>query len=956
VAARHRSGVWAVGYNGTILETENGGQDWQVQESGSRAWLMAVQFVDTQHGRVVGNNGTILTTDNGGQDWQVQQSGSPASLMAVQFVDTQRGWAVGENGTILVTDNGGQVWRGQESGSREWLLAVQFVDAQRGWAVGDNGTILVTDNGGQVWRGQQSGSRERLRAVQFVDALRGWAVGSKGTILMTENGGQNWSPPLYKKGLAPWYYLSWLVIAGFLVPVLRRPKPQIVQAKSIANVAISDRPLRSGDPDPLHFQAIAQGLSRFLRNKNSEPPVTIAVTGKWGSGKSSLMNLLSDDLKRFGTKAVWFNAWHHQRQSQVLAALLENIRKQAIPSWLIPAGWSFRVRLLWQRGWQQKSLMFFVLAMLSATVAYLSTGDNFNKARLEFRKVVSSQSVELTRTSLDKIKQNFEVKGKPQDWVILAPLLQANEGKVYASKKSMYVSLVTQASDKQKKPLDNNKYEILLHAQQAGIIAKLLRGQKDIGHDLGSILGGVLGPLFTLLLVFGTIWKNVGAFGLNPSVLLKSINGKSNAKQLRDQSSFRHQFAKEFEDVTRALKPYQMVIIIDDLDRCNPDAVLEVLEAVNFLVSSGECYVVLGMDMDMVRSCVGLGYERLAEELVYEMNHETDDPKQKAKENRRDFARHYLEKLVNIEVPIPAPDSEQSRELLTPAQAVESTPPSLRQRVGAFVPGFICGLVPVAFMLVAVFFGLMINYYVIGTAKPVDPFIQQSIVVAETNNTQLADSSEKPVSEKPGGASDNKPDEGNGKAGFTPGNSADYGWHHGYPVFMVLLLAALWMGIRRPDIVVTDSRDFKQALNIWYKVIAHYSKTPRSMKRFINRVRYLAMFQSDGSVADALRHRVDKLWKRIWDLHLAEQTRHVYRIPEPILVALGAIYLGNPKFFTGDVEELHNKLKALPNILPADATNELRILYSTTVTQHSKLYPWPPTVDQIREFLERCEG
>ena len=53
-------------------------------------------------GWAVGQDGTILATQNGGETWQPQTSGTPKSLLSVQFAaDWQRGWAVGQDGTIL---------------------------------------------------------------------------------------------------------------------------------------------------------------------------------------------------------------------------------------------------------------------------------------------------------------------------------------------------------------------------------------------------------------------------------------------------------------------------------------------------------------------------------------------------------------------------------------------------------------------------------------------------------------------------------------------------------------------------------------------------------------------------------------------------------------------------------------------------------------------------------------
>jgi len=49
----------------------------------------------------VGVNGTILHTEDGGSTWKQQNSGTGEALDGVVFVSPQSGWAVGGNGTIL---------------------------------------------------------------------------------------------------------------------------------------------------------------------------------------------------------------------------------------------------------------------------------------------------------------------------------------------------------------------------------------------------------------------------------------------------------------------------------------------------------------------------------------------------------------------------------------------------------------------------------------------------------------------------------------------------------------------------------------------------------------------------------------------------------------------------------------------------------------------------------------
>jgi hypothetical protein len=69
------------------------------------------------------------------------------------------------------------------------------------------------------------------------------------------------------------------------------------------------------------------------------------------------------------------------------------------------------------------------------------------------------------------------------------------------------------------------------------------------------------------------------------------------------QLGFRHKFAKEFDAAGRALRSRSnpgLVIFIDDLDRCTPSNLMEVLESINFLATAGPCFIILGMDDDKV--------------------------------------------------------------------------------------------------------------------------------------------------------------------------------------------------------------------------------------------------------------------------------------------------------------------------------------------------------------------
>ena len=194
--------AWAVGNQGTMILTTDGGENWSLQNSGTANTLNAVCFTDVNTGWTVGQVGLILHTGNGGIDWITQNSGTSNNLQSVFFIDTNIGWVVGSNGSILNTTDGGLNWINQNSGTSSWLYAVCFIDDNHGWASGSNGTILHTTDGGGSWTAQSSGTLEYLFSIQFMDNSTGWAVGMGGTILHTSNGGNSWT--VQNSGTASW--------------------------------------------------------------------------------------------------------------------------------------------------------------------------------------------------------------------------------------------------------------------------------------------------------------------------------------------------------------------------------------------------------------------------------------------------------------------------------------------------------------------------------------------------------------------------------------------------------------------------------------------------------------------------------------------------------------------------------------------------------------------------------
>lgn len=186
---------FAVGSTNIVLKTTNGGAEWinqnlvigVVGDYGPN--LNCVSFADANNGIIV--DGGILRTTNGGSDWE-QQNYYNLGINSVSFADSNTGIIVGNSGKIMRTTNSGASWTEQVNVTTEDLYDISFCNSDNGIAVGYNGTIIKTTNGGIDWQKVSSGTSTSLYGIFFIDINNAVTVGNNGIILQTTNGGTTW--------------------------------------------------------------------------------------------------------------------------------------------------------------------------------------------------------------------------------------------------------------------------------------------------------------------------------------------------------------------------------------------------------------------------------------------------------------------------------------------------------------------------------------------------------------------------------------------------------------------------------------------------------------------------------------------------------------------------------------------------------------------------------------------
>lgn len=125
--------------------------------------LRDIHCVNKDTAVAVGDNGYIVRTTNGGSYWDSIYSTTTSTLYKITFVNDTIGYVCGKNGTVLKTVNSGLTWTNIGISTSLNFLSMSFINQDTGWIVGgnieyypyyffgDKGIVIKTCNGGESW-------------------------------------------------------------------------------------------------------------------------------------------------------------------------------------------------------------------------------------------------------------------------------------------------------------------------------------------------------------------------------------------------------------------------------------------------------------------------------------------------------------------------------------------------------------------------------------------------------------------------------------------------------------------------------------------------------------------------------------------------------------------------------------------------------------------------------------
>jgi peptidoglycan hydrolase-like protein with peptidoglycan-binding domain len=369
--------------------------------------------------------------------------------------------------------------------------------------------------------------------------------------------------------------------------------------------------------DLLGFKPLVQALHALMNDKRTKLPLAIGVTAPWGGGKSSLMRQLedllthpppeaADDAPRWYT--VWFDAWKYGKSERLWAALAKAIYEQAQRDMPKRKRAQFRRRVERKR----QGLLPFLIRGLGPAVVAGGAG-------------------------LYALAANAPEAGGPLLTGSLAAFI-ASTGRYWGALSQPFKRAIDSYSSSPSVP-DQLGFTPEADAAVTKMIEVLL-AQEIAPKDLDEEAIGKLPP-------FQRPW-------IRRQQRLRSKRAEAGTAWLRLRRHVAEAWARVRRFWAPERKPWKpqnsLAFFVDDLDRCAPDQVVEVVNAINQIfnsVNGRRCVFVLGMDRDVVAASIEVVYRDTIATLA---GHHS--------ELRTGFGLQFLAKLVQLSVAIPRPGDE----------------------------------------------------------------------------------------------------------------------------------------------------------------------------------------------------------------------------------------------------------------------------------------------------------
>ena len=365
---------------------------------------------------------------------------------------------------------------------------------------------------------------------------------------------------------------------------------------------------RAEGEDQLHFSHYVQAFTDLIESPETQPPLVIGIFGSWGAGKSFLLTSLTRSLAR--------------RRQELNVSLYRKARR-----WLIER---FRSKVDNQPA-RRPAYVYSV---------------SFNAWEYNASKTIWPR---LVRRVLDTVGAEVRWQTRPLRW--LQKGIRTLRRNFFRKLRAEWSSLAGW---------------LVVGALLAWIAIRVL--PDNFEQMVRRVLGiNLTDAQFSIVAGVGAL---VAIVKLLQESFFAPFGGWVTAV-LDDEASYGRE-----DDAMRAIREdldlldrqlcaenSRVLIVVDDLDRCEPEKAIEVLQAINLMLDRGSFIIALGIDARVITAAVERHYKELlgpAGITGYE----------------------YLDKIVQIPFKIPEPTSKDLSEFLA-KQLGNPSPPPRNEQVAA---------------------------------------------------------------------------------------------------------------------------------------------------------------------------------------------------------------------------------------------------------------------------------
>ena len=327
--------------------------------------------------------------------------------------------------------------------------------------------------------------------------------------------------------------------------------------------------------DVLGFSLYAKAIVEFIDQEQTKPPLTVAILAPWGRGKTTLMRQVRAELGIKGQTSTPPSPPPPPATPKTTYGMLRDWLRGAVD--LKPAQLAYPT--VWFNAWKFQSS-----EQVWAGLAH----------------EIISQLVAQLPTALDREKFWLTLQLRRLD---TSAVLRDLRGAAIERIAGYVFSLATLGL-------------LVLASGVVGLALVAFDGWQDLGWGKGGLLTAAGGSLLSFLIQAARALGDLRKTPLD-GAYTKYVRQPDYERQRGTLAQVEEDIRVVFDLLVEEKRP--AVVFIDDMDRCSPGKVAEVMEAVNLFLSGDfpKAYFVIGMDAQVVAASMDVAYRELTEKLAF---------------------------------------------------------------------------------------------------------------------------------------------------------------------------------------------------------------------------------------------------------------------------------------------------------------------------------------------------